>query len=376
MSRIFISYRRSDTEMAAGRLAGDLRARFGEAAVFRDKESIPIGADWAQEIRSAIGERGVLLVLIGDEWAEKTPEGKRRIDDPQDAHRNEIAAGLQIGCVVVPVLVGNAGMPAAESLPEPLRRLTQFNAMKLRDDEWDGYDFPRLAKLLEQHGFKAEGKPAAADRLKTSSKAIAALVIMAVALIGLGNATDAETHLGVAVIALVALVLGGFALRDTRAGLAKGQVLAVLAMVFSALAALAGFGEAFSDGDGGQDPTALPAAPPAGVVTTPSLPAPNAPPVAAAAIDLNGHWTDAAGGVLEITQRGAQLVMRDLTPGSPFYGVQIAGALRGRNLESSFTLPAGPVVMRLALSPDNDSLLGEIAYPSLGTRQPYALHRE
>jgi hypothetical protein len=72
VSKIFISYRRSDTEIAAGRLARDLRSRFGDDAIFRDKDSIDAGADWVEAIRSAIGRKGLVLVLIGERWLQDT----------------------------------------------------------------------------------------------------------------------------------------------------------------------------------------------------------------------------------------------------------------------------------------------------------------
>lgn len=163
MRKIFISYRHSDTDMAAGRLAADLRKHFGEEAVFRDKESIAVGADWEEEIRSAIGPDGAVLVLIGKHWLETDAEGLRRIDDPQDTHREEVDAALRLGCLVIPILVSGAEMPRKESLPEEIRPLTRINALKLRDDEWDGFDFPRLTRNLENLGIEPKAKPTALD---------------------------------------------------------------------------------------------------------------------------------------------------------------------------------------------------------------------
>ena len=50
--KIFISYRRSDTQMAAGRLHDALEERFGRTSVFRDKEAIRPGYDWVEEIHA------------------------------------------------------------------------------------------------------------------------------------------------------------------------------------------------------------------------------------------------------------------------------------------------------------------------------------
>lgn len=240
MARIFISYRRDDTEMVAGRLAKDLRNYFGEETVFRDKESIPVGADWAQEINHAIGPGGVVLVLIGEDWLEGKAKGQRRLDDPQDPHRNEIGAALKLGVTVVPLLVRNMKMPATEELPDLLQRLPALNAMKLRDDEWEGFDFPRLAKVLEKAGFKpksvqpAPGPPASKP---TSAKAIWALVL---GLLGLG-AGSASTHgdAGFGLfVALMACLLAFFGFRDARAGRVKGERLAIGGMVAGGVATL------------------------------------------------------------------------------------------------------------------------------------------
>ena len=42
--------------------------------------------------------------------------GKRRIDDPRDAVRKEVASALKSGTRVIPVLVGDARLPAEEDL--------------------------------------------------------------------------------------------------------------------------------------------------------------------------------------------------------------------------------------------------------------------
>ena len=46
MAKLFISYRRSDTQMVAGRLRESLARRLGERAIFRDKNILAAGEDW------------------------------------------------------------------------------------------------------------------------------------------------------------------------------------------------------------------------------------------------------------------------------------------------------------------------------------------
>jgi hypothetical protein len=80
--KIFISYRRSDSEWAAGRLREALARHFGEEQIFRDKESIRPGVAWREEIQSALRDPStVVLALIGPRWlSEEDAAGHRLID--------------------------------------------------------------------------------------------------------------------------------------------------------------------------------------------------------------------------------------------------------------------------------------------------------
>jgi hypothetical protein len=111
MPRIFISYRRSDTEMAAGRLREAIAQRFGDPQTFRDKEDISPGLDWQNEIHQAINRDAIVLALIGPAWLTARDTEGRRLDSPGDANRVEIEAALVNGALVMPVLVQGATMP-------------------------------------------------------------------------------------------------------------------------------------------------------------------------------------------------------------------------------------------------------------------------
>jgi hypothetical protein len=155
-SRIFISYRRGDTSAHAGRLADRLGNEFGEDRVFMDVDTIEPGADFVEYIEGAVGSCEVLIALIGDDWLECRDEsGARRLDDPDDFVRLEVAAGLKRDIRVVPVLVERATMPRAAELPEPLRRLARRNALEISDLRWR-HDVSRLVdaiyKVLEGKG--------------------------------------------------------------------------------------------------------------------------------------------------------------------------------------------------------------------------------
>ena len=65
-NRIFISYRRQETEYPAGWLFDRLNDHFPQATVFKDIDSIEPGDDFVQVITRAVATCDVLLALIGD----------------------------------------------------------------------------------------------------------------------------------------------------------------------------------------------------------------------------------------------------------------------------------------------------------------------
>jgi SIR2-like domain/TIR domain len=128
---IFISYRREDTAPYAGRLYDRLVSRFGEGRVFIDIDSIPLGDNFDEVITSKVGSCDVLLALIGDEWLTSADEDGRRLDNPDDFVRLEIAAAVERNIRVIPILVEGARMPRAKELPPSLMKLARRQALDL-----------------------------------------------------------------------------------------------------------------------------------------------------------------------------------------------------------------------------------------------------
>jgi len=146
--RIFISYRRDDTQWVAGRLSDSLSQYFGDKRVFRDIEGIGGGADFSEVIRGTLGEADAAVILVGEGWIDATDEaGQRRLDDPDDWVVQEIATALEAGIPVYPVLVEDTQMPRTDALPERLRPLIRLNAITVSDKRWDS-DVARLAKIV------------------------------------------------------------------------------------------------------------------------------------------------------------------------------------------------------------------------------------
>lgn len=150
MTRVFISYRRDDAAGYAGRLHEALERKLGDGVVFRDVDTLQPGEDFVKAIDVRLSACSVVLVLIGREWLDASrPDGTRRLHEPYDFVRLEIASALaQPNVRVIPVLIEDAAMPSERDLPEPIRLLARRHAISLRDEAWDS-DVDRLADVIE-----------------------------------------------------------------------------------------------------------------------------------------------------------------------------------------------------------------------------------
>ena len=148
MPKVFISYRREDSAAFAGRLADHLREALGEGSVFMDVDSLRPGEDFPQVIEQTVRACDVLLAVVGRDWfSAADTEGRRRLDDPGDFVRLEIATALRYGVAVIPVLVGGASMPEPEELPDDLSAFAHRHAARLDSDEFRE-DVQRLLRRL------------------------------------------------------------------------------------------------------------------------------------------------------------------------------------------------------------------------------------
>ncbi|MDQ6829885.1 MAG: toll/interleukin-1 receptor domain-containing protein [Gemmatimonadota bacterium] len=147
--KIFISYRRDDSAGYVGRLYDGLRGRYDASSLFMDVDHIQPGEDFVAKLEQAVAECDVVLVVIGRNWITAAdPEGQRRLEDPNDFVRVEVAAALSRDVRVVPVLVDHAVMPAATLFPSDLRSLSRRQAASLRHESWPE-DLARLMRGLE-----------------------------------------------------------------------------------------------------------------------------------------------------------------------------------------------------------------------------------
>lgn len=163
---IFISYRREDTAPFAGRLNDQLALELGDCAVFMDVDSIPLGTDFVEYIEREVAKCDVLLAVIGENWlGESGPESTRRIDDPNDFVRIEIAAALKRDIPVVPILIENTEVPGADRLPENLQPLSRRNGLRIRHESFKR-DVQKLVSFLQSHLVFSDAEDRSAEQTR------------------------------------------------------------------------------------------------------------------------------------------------------------------------------------------------------------------
>lgn len=159
MPRIFISYRRDDSAAHAGRLYDRLEGHFGKEDVFMDIDTIKPGLNFVEVVEQALSDCDGLIAVIGREWlraSDPAGSGRRRIDDPADMVRLEIATALGRNIPVIPVLVQGAQMPRAVDLPEDLKELAHRNALEVSDNRFR----TDVDQLIEALGTPTTERPA------------------------------------------------------------------------------------------------------------------------------------------------------------------------------------------------------------------------
>jgi hypothetical protein len=113
-----------------------------------DVAGIGIATRWSEAIEQTLRSCKIAVILIGKQWLNRDAEGARRIDHPDDALRAEIRTALQLNLKIVPLLVGGAAFPNHADLPSDVAPITDWQALRIDDDDFD-HDVTRLIRSLE-----------------------------------------------------------------------------------------------------------------------------------------------------------------------------------------------------------------------------------
>jgi len=123
-----------------------------------DVDALPLGTNFQKVLHEEVAKCSVLLAVIGPNWLDARDEhGNRRLDNPNDFVRIEIAAALQRSIPVIPLLLDGAKIPKADELPENLKELQLRNGMEVRHASFQD-DMDRLIRGLKEEGvYLTEG---------------------------------------------------------------------------------------------------------------------------------------------------------------------------------------------------------------------------
>jgi 5'-nucleotidase len=196
MTKIFISYRREDSQWPVDRLRLALRPYVAnpDEDIFVDIDNIPVGVDFVDYIGQQVGSCEMLLAVIGPRWLTVTDAaGGRRLDDPGDFVRLEIAAALKRSIPVVPVLIGDTKIPTERELPDDIKALARRNGVGLRRETFEA-DAERLIARLRLP-VAGRAKPVRIWRWLLSGLGVAAMVAALIVFWPLGaqDTTHGET---------------------------------------------------------------------------------------------------------------------------------------------------------------------------------------
>jgi hypothetical protein len=150
-TKVFISYRRSDTRHVAGRIYDFLARDFTDNEVFFDVDAIPFGKNFRDEIYRSLQSSAALLVIIGPSWVGK--HWNKRLWFPFGTRKDdfvliEVELAFELGIPILPLLVEDTSMPPANRLPASIQGLCYLNAAPVRAGRDFGVDMHRVVELL------------------------------------------------------------------------------------------------------------------------------------------------------------------------------------------------------------------------------------
>jgi hypothetical protein len=156
MSKIFISYRRKDSQNATGRILDRLKQVFKTDEIFMDVESIPKGTNFLEFSKNRLQGAEIVVAIIGKNWANSL---KERENDPNDFVRIEIEQALALKLPILPIYVDGAEIPGPLDLPQSIREFTYFNGTHVRPNPDFENDMVKVIETIKQNVSKEAIKP-------------------------------------------------------------------------------------------------------------------------------------------------------------------------------------------------------------------------
>jgi hypothetical protein len=156
--KVFINYRHEDTQGTAWALYMKLEAHFGAENVFFDNGALRPGMRWETEIRSHLADGGVFIALIGKDWLPSLQDHLRLGATDYVAKEIDLALRSDRDMIVIPVLVDDTALPAADDLPSSLQMLLGCQQERLRHTHLR-HDIDHLIARLGHGGGASRPEP-------------------------------------------------------------------------------------------------------------------------------------------------------------------------------------------------------------------------
>lgn len=150
MPRIFISYRRMDSQAIATLIYHRLVKEYGEKNVFLDTKAIRSGLWWDQ-VKTALIHADVVVVVVGPKWE---TEIQRRSDSGDDYVREEVRIALEQNKAILLAFVDGENGIDPNLLPEDIRDLPKYQGYQILHEPF----FDASMELLMQNIPKTKRK--------------------------------------------------------------------------------------------------------------------------------------------------------------------------------------------------------------------------
>jgi hypothetical protein len=138
-TKIFLSYRRDDSQAETILIYEALTKHFGKAGVFMDTSTIQAGDTWPERIKTALTDAQLVLAVIihNRDWLGVDDLGDRRIQQDDDWVRQELALALESGKRLIPILAKDGDIPTPKYLHDSIQALHRMQALKIDFGQWD-----------------------------------------------------------------------------------------------------------------------------------------------------------------------------------------------------------------------------------------------
>jgi TIR domain len=231
--KVFLSYRRADSQATAGRMAQFLDAVPVVDEVFLDVDGIAPGENFETRIQDTLAQVSHAFVLIGPQWAGAVgASGKTRLFDDEDMVRREVRLALASKAKLVPILLDDTRMPRPVDMPAELKALSSINAFSLRTAHFDE-DMDDLfdALLGNKKGRGSRWRQAPLTLAGAAWRAAAGLAGGAVLMVGAGLANRWADN---GCYDLVCTLQAGFGLVDPADALGLLWIVGIAALALGA----------------------------------------------------------------------------------------------------------------------------------------------